>query len=84
MHFKRIFICIALCLAIGLVGCTKEEKKVGALKQEQITKNLAPQKSNLKGQNFLVELTDLKVVTTVNIASKEIIDTPTLLSLIHI
>ena len=45
MHFKKIFIFIALCLAIGLFGCTKEEKKVGTPKQEQITKNLAPQKS---------------------------------------
>jgi hypothetical protein len=78
MHFKRIFICIALCLAIGLVGCTKEEKKVGALKQEQVTKNLVPQKSELKGQNFLVELSDLKVLTVVDTASKEIVETPTI------
>jgi hypothetical protein len=79
MHFKKIFIIlIALSLVIGLFGCTKEEKKVGALKQEQITKNLAPQKSNLKGQNFLVELSDLKVLTVVDTTSKEIVETPTL------
>src|SRR4030043_398610 len=78
MHFKRIFIFIALCLIIGLLGCSKEEKKVEGPKQERITKNLAPQKSELKGQNFLVELNDLKVVTTVNIASKEIVETPNL------
>ena len=47
-------------------------------KQEQVTKNLAPQKSEIKGQNFFVELTDLKVLTVVDTASKEIIETPTL------
>jgi hypothetical protein len=78
MHFKKVFIFIALCLAIGLFGCTKEEKKVGTPKQEQITKNLAPQKSELKGQNFFVELSDLKVLTVVDTASKEIVETPTL------
>jgi hypothetical protein len=78
MHFKRIFICIALCLAIGLIGCSKEEKKVEGSKQERITKNLAPQKSNLKGQNFLVELSDLQVLTVVDTVSKEIVETPTL------
>jgi len=78
MHFKKIFIFIALCLAIGLFSCTKEEKKVGTPKQEQITKNLVPPKSELKGQNFFVELSDLKVLTVVDTASKEIVETPTL------
>ncbi len=78
MHFIKIFIFIALSLVIGLLGCTKEEKKVGAPKQEQITKNLAPQKSALKGQNFFVELSDLKVVTMVDTASKQIVETPSL------
>ena len=78
MHFKKIFIFIALCLIIGFLGCSKEEKKVGGPKQERITKNLAPQKSELKGQNFLVELSDLKVLTVVDTTSKEIVETPSL------
>src|SRR4030042_212738 len=78
MHFIKIFILIALSLVVGFWGCSKEEKKVGAPKQEQITKNLAPQKSELKGQNFFVELSDLKVLTVVDTASKEIVETPTL------
>jgi hypothetical protein len=78
MYFKKIFIFIALCLIIGFLGCSKEEKKVEGPKQEEITKNLAPQKSELKGQNFFVELGDLKIVTTVNTATKEIIETPSL------
>ena len=77
MHFIKIFIFIGLSLAIGFLGCTKEQK-VEAPKQEQITKNLVPPKAEVKGSAFFVELNDLKVVTTVNIASKEIIETPTL------
>ncbi len=40
--------------------------------------NLVPPKAEVKGQNFLVELSDLKVVMTVNIASKEVVETPSL------
>jgi len=47
-------------------------------KQEQITRNLVPPKAELKGQNFLVELSDLQVVTIVDITSKEIVETPSL------
>jgi len=47
-------------------------------KQERITKDLVPPKSELKGQNFLVELTNLQVLTVVDTASKEIVETPSL------
>jgi len=77
MHFIKIFVFMVLSLVVGLCGCTAE-KKAEAPKQEQITKNLAPQKSELKGQNFFVELTDLKVLTVVDRASKEIVETPSL------
>ena len=77
MHFIKIFIFIGLSLAIGFFGCTKEGK-VEAPKQEQIIKNLVPSKSEVKGPVFFVEINDLKVITTVNIASKEIVETPTL------
>jgi hypothetical protein len=78
MHFTKIFIIfIGLSLAIGFFGCAKEQK-VEAPTQEQITKNLVPPKAEVKGQAFLVELSDLKVVMTVNIASKEIFETPSL------
>ena len=77
MHFTKIFILIGLILAIGLFGCGAE-KKAEAPKQEQVTKNLVPPKAEVKGPAFFVELADLKVVTTVNTASKEIVETPTL------
>jgi hypothetical protein len=77
MHFTKIFIFIGLSLAIGLFGCATE-KKVEAPKQERITKNLVPPKAELKGQNFLVEFSDLQVFTIVDTASKEIVETPTL------
>jgi hypothetical protein len=77
MHFIKIFILIVLSLAIGIFACTKEQKSE-APKQERITKNLVPQKSELKGQNFLVELSDLQVVMDIDTASKEIKETPNL------
>jgi len=77
MQFIKIFIFISLSLAIGFLGCAKEQK-VEAPKQEQITKNLVPPKAEVKGQAFLVELSDLRVVMTVNVASKEIVETPSL------
>jgi hypothetical protein len=77
MHFTKIFILIGLILAIGLFGCAGE-KKAEAPKQEQVTKNLVPPKAEIKGPAFLLELTDLKVVMTVNTASKELVETPNL------
>jgi hypothetical protein len=83
MHFIKIFILIVLSLAIGIFGCTKGGK-VEAPTQEQITKNLVPPKAELKGQNFLVELNELQVVMSVDIASKEIVETPSLRGYIKI
>jgi len=77
MHLIRIFGLLALSLAIGFLGCTKEQK-VEAPKQERVEKNLVPPKGEVKGPAFFVELTDLKVVTTVDIASKEMVETPSL------
>jgi hypothetical protein len=77
MHFKKIFVILTLSLAIGFLGCTKEQK-VEAPKQERITKNLVPPKAEVKSQNFLVELSDLQVLTVVDGASKEIVETPNL------
>ena len=78
MHYKKILVLIPLCLAIGFISCSKEEKKVEAPKQEQITKSLVPPKAELKGQNFLVAVSDLQVVMSVDTASKEIVETPSL------
>ncbi|MGA2466389.1 MAG: hypothetical protein ABSH06_18810 [Thermodesulfobacteriota bacterium] len=77
MHFIKTFIFIGLSLAIGFFGCTTE-RKAEVPKQEQITKNLAPPKAEVKGPSFLLELNDLKVITTISTASKEIVETPTL------
>lgn len=76
MYFKKILIFIALSMVIGFVGCAKE--KVEAPKQERITKKLIPPKAEIKGTNFLIEVTDLEVTTIEDKASKEIVDTPNL------
>ena len=77
MRFTKIFAFLALSLVLGFWGCTTD-KKVEAPKQERIEKNLVPPKAELKGPNFTVELTDLKVAMTVDTASKEITETPNL------
>ena len=77
MRTTKLFIILALGLLIGLVGCTKEQK-AEAPKQERIEKSLAPAKAEAVGQNFSLELSDLKAAMTVNTASKEIVETPSL------
>ena len=74
---KKAFVLLALGLAIGFLGCTKEQK-VEAPKQEQITTNLVPAKAEVTGPAFLVELDDLKITSTIDTASKEIVETPSL------
>jgi len=76
MHFKKIFILIALSMAIGFFGCAKEKAEVPT--QQRITKNLVPPKAEIKGENFLIELSDLRVTTIEDTTSKEIVDTPKL------
>jgi hypothetical protein len=69
MHFKKIFVFIALSMVIGFFGCTRE--KVEAPERERITKQLIPPKAEVKGTNFLIELSDLEVITLEDKASKE-------------
>jgi len=76
MNFKKIFILIALSMAIGFFGCAKE--KAEAPKQQRITKNLVPPKAEIKGTNFLINLSDLEVITVEDTTSKEIVETPNL------
>jgi hypothetical protein len=76
MHFKKIFILIALSMTIGFFGCAKEQAE--APTQERITKNLVPPKAEVKGENFLINLSDLEVITVEDITSKEIVETPNL------
>jgi len=77
MHFTKTFIFLILSLTLGFLGCAKEQK-IEAHKQERITKNLVPSKAEVRGQNFLVEISDLQVVMDVDTASKEIVETPSL------
>ncbi len=77
MRIVGIFILLTLVLGAGFWGCAKEQK-AEAPKQQQMTKDLAPPKAEVKSKNFLVELNNLKVDMTVDIASKEIVQTPSL------
>jgi len=77
MHLTKIVAFLVLGLAVGFWGCAKEQK-VEPPKQEQVTKNLVPPKVELKGQNFSLDLSDLRVAMTVDTTSKEIVETPSL------
>lgn len=77
MRNRKIFMVVALSLVVGLLGCTKEQKVEGP-KQEQVEKNLVPPKAETAGQNFSVNLSDLKVAMTVDATSKQIVETPKL------
>jgi hypothetical protein len=77
MRFTKIFLFLTLSLAVGFLGCTKDQKSE-APKQEQVSKSLVPPKAEIKGQNFLLELSDLQVAMMVDKASKEIAETPSL------
>ena len=76
MHLKKIMVLLALIL-MGFIGCAKEQK-AEAPTREQIPKNLVPSTAQVKGPVFLAELSDLKAVMIVNVASKEIEETPKL------
>jgi hypothetical protein len=76
MYFKKMVVFLALSMVIGFFGCAKE--KVEAPKQEQITKKLIPPKAEITGTNFLIEISDLEVITIEDKASKEIVETPNL------
>jgi len=77
MRFTKIFLLLTLSLAVGFLGCTKEQKSETP-KQEQVTKKLVPQKLEVKGENFILELSELQVTMMIDNVSKEIIETPSL------
>ncbi len=77
MRTGKIFVVVVLSLFVGLLGCTKEQKAEGSA-QQQVEKSLVPPKAEAVGQSFSIELTDLKVTTTVDTASKETVETPKL------
>jgi hypothetical protein len=78
MRFFKIFLFLTLSLAVGFLGCTQEKKSSETPKQEQVTKNLVPPKADVKGQNFLLELSELQITMMMDKTSKEIADTPSL------
>jgi hypothetical protein len=63
-------------LAEKIVKWFDAKKGYGSI--ERITKKLVPPKAEVEGQSFLIELSDLKVVTIEDIISKEIVETPNL------
>ncbi|MGD0627352.1 MAG: hypothetical protein ABSB32_21955 [Thermodesulfobacteriota bacterium] len=44
MHYTKIFTILAVSLAVGFLGCSKDQK-AEAPKQERVEKNLVPPKA---------------------------------------
>ena len=74
---EKTLIIAVLLLVFGFFGCTREKAAEGP-KQELLTKNLVPAKTEVKGASFVAELSDLQVTMATNPATKDIVDTPRL------
>ncbi len=77
MHFTKILAFSALSLAVTFWGCSKQQT-VETPKQIQVEKNLVPDTVEVKGPDFVLNLSGLKVVMTEDPASKAIVETPSL------
>ena len=84
MHLKKTWVLIMLSLLMVFGACAKKEEKAEAPKQNVITKNLVPPKTEIKGDTFHVELSDLKATIIEDTASKEIVETPELRAQVRI
>jgi len=76
---KKIFLLSALGLVLIFVfnGCKKAEVTEGP-KTEEVTVALTPSIQEVKGEQFSLQLSDLKVIKTVDKSSKELTTTPSL------
>jgi hypothetical protein len=77
MKYAGVVAVILVSFVIGFSGCS-QQKGGETPKQEYVTKALTPAKAEVKGANFVAELSELQVSMTVDTASKEIASTPSL------
>lgn len=63
---------------IGFVNCEKKNEMVQAPATEDVVVAITPSSQQIKGELFTLELSDLKVIKTVDKKTKELAGTPTL------
>ncbi|OGP60714.1 MAG: hypothetical protein A2162_06220 [Deltaproteobacteria bacterium RBG_13_52_11b] len=76
---RKFFVLAAAGLMIlVLTHCGNKKEVTEGLKTEEITTALSPSVQEVKGDQFTVELSDLKITQTVDKTTKEMTTTPTL------
>jgi len=84
--FKKIFLLLAMGLMIGLIftNCEKKAEVPEAPKTEEITVSLTPATQEVKGEQFTLQLSNLRLIKTVDKSTKELTTTPSLRGTIKI
>ena len=77
---KKLFLLsvAGLFCIFSLMGCGKKTELAEMAKTEEITTALSPSTQEVKGEQFSLELSDLKITKTIDKSSKELTETPRL------
>lgn len=75
---KKFFLLSALGLIFVLVfnGCEKKAEVAESLKIEDVTITLSPSSQEVKGEQFSLNLSDLKIIKSIDKSTKELTNTP--------
>ncbi|MBS3918550.1 MAG: hypothetical protein KG012_06645 [Deltaproteobacteria bacterium] len=78
--FRKFFILSALGLifVLALNGCGKKTEVAEGPKIEEITVALTPSTQEIKGEQFTLQLSNLRISKTINKSTKELTTTPNL------
>ena len=77
---KKFFLLSAMGLILVPIfnGCGKKTEVTEGPKIEEITVAVTPSTQEVKGDQFILQLSDLKVIKTVDKSTRELITTPSL------
>lgn len=73
-----IFPAIGIMIILILSGCGKKTEVTEAPKTEEVTVALTPSTQEVKGEQFVLQLSDLKITKTIDQSTKELTTTPSL------
>ena len=75
---KKFFLLSALGLLFVVIftGCEKKAEVAGAPKTDEVTIALSPSAEEVKGEQFSLQLSDLKIIKTIDKSTKELTTTP--------
>lgn len=75
---KKFFLLSALGLIFVLIfnGCEKKAEVAESAKTDEVTIALSPSAEEVKGEQFSLQLSDLKIIKTIDKSTKELTTTP--------